>query len=192
MSEAIDVDFANGEELLTSYWGYLTGGGLIIADPGVEVGEAIALQVTIESSSTKLRLEGTVVKREPDTQKTIIAFRQGEAHDKLLSEAMAESENVAPRRYARFSINRSVKTKAGDRECEVNLVNLSLEGCCLLLSEAGEGFDVGEEVILMHGDTHAVGSVVWSRELERGLRMSSDESRPLLKELCPDLVLAPG
>ena len=83
----VTVDFADGEQLLTSYWGYLTGGGLIIDDPGVEVGEAIALQVTIGSSETHVRLEGHVVKREPDTNKSIIAFRSGEAHDMLLSEA---------------------------------------------------------------------------------------------------------
>lgn len=39
----------------------------------------------------------------------------------------------------------------------------------------------------MHGDIHAVGNVVWSRTLERGLCMSSDESRPLLKNLCGDV-----
>lgn len=184
----VNVDFADGEQLLTSYWGYLTGGGLIIDDPGVEVGEAIALHVTIGSSATKVRLEGHVVKREPDTNKSIIAFRSGEAHDMLLSEAMSQSDNVAPRRYARFTINESVKTSVEGKEFEVNLVNLSQEGCCLLLEKnCKHDFEVGTEVVVMHGDTHAVGSVVWSRNLDRGLRLSLDEARPLIKELCGDI-----
>ena len=155
MSEVV-VDFKDGEQLLSSYWGYLTGGGLIIDDPGVEVGDAIALQVTIGSSSTRLRLEGHVVKREPDTNKSIIAFRSGEAHDMLLSQAMSQSENVAPRRYARFSVNESVKTTVDGKDYEVQLVNLSQEGCCLLIAaKCKEAFDVGTEVVVMHGETHA-------------------------------------
>ena len=184
----VAVDFADGEQLLTSYWGYLTGGGLIIDDPGVEVGEAIALQVTIGSSETRLRLEGHVVKREPDTNKSIIAFRSGEAHDMLLSEAMSQNDNVAPRRYARFSINEKVKTNVDGEDYEVVLVNLSQEGCCLLIdAKCKQTFEVGAEVVVMHGDTHAVGSVVWSRNRDRGLRLSIDEARPLIKELCGDI-----
>lgn len=182
------VDFADGEQLLTSYWGYLTGGGLIIDDPGVEVGEPIALQVTIKASSTRLRLEGTVVKREPDSNKSIVAFRAGEAHDMLLSQAMSQSENVAPRRYARFTVNQSVKVSIMGSEVSVMLVNLSQEGCCLLLAaDCKQRFEVGTELVLMHGDIHAVGGVVWSRHRDRGLRLSADEARPLIKELCGDI-----
>ncbi len=190
MSERSEVvvDFKDGEQLLSSYWGYLTGGGLIIDDPGVEVGDAIALQVTIGSSKARLRLEGHVVKREPDTNKSIIAFRSGEAHDMLLSEAMCQSENVAPRRYARFAIDESVKTSVGEETYEVQLVNLSQEGCCLLIpAKCKETFEVGTEVVVMHGETHAVGSVVWSRNRDRGLRLSTDEARPLIKDLCGDI-----
>ncbi len=184
----VQIDYADGEELLCAYWGYLTGGGLIIDDPGIEVGEEVALCVTIAASSTKLRLEGKVVKREPDTDKSIVAFRSGEAHDMLLSEAMSQTDNVAPRRYARFSINEKVKTTASGGDHEVVLVNLSQEGCCLLLADDDlRAFDVGTEVVLMHGDIHAVGSVVWSRDYDRGLKLSIDEARPLIKELCGDI-----
>ena len=60
---AIDVRFGSGDELLSSYWGYLTGGGLIIADPGLEVGKPLSMRVTIDSSASQYRLRGTVVKR---------------------------------------------------------------------------------------------------------------------------------
>jgi len=190
MSEetSIDVRFGCGEELLSSYWGYLTGGGLIIADPGLEVGDALSMRVSIDSSESQYRLRGTVVKREPDTAKAIIAFRAGEAHDMLLSEALADSENVAPRRHARFRIGSEVMVSGAGSEVKAVLVNLSREGCCLELPRKDrEALAMDTEVALHHESVHALGTVVWSRNLERGLKLSADEAAPLLAALLPDV-----
>lgn len=185
---AIDVRFASGEDLLSAYWGYLTGGGLIIRDPGLDVGQAVAMMVTIDSSASKYSLRGTVVKLEPDSEKVIIAFRPGEAHDMLLSEALADSEDVAPRRYARFSINCGIRTIQNGKELRATLVNLSQEGACLRLSTADhDGLEIDKEATIMHGDIHALGRVVWVRHVERGLQMSADEAVPLLRALCPEI-----
>lgn len=185
---AIDVSFGSGEDLLSSYWGYLTGGGLIITDPGFEVGVALSMRVTIDSSSSQYRLQGTVVKREPDSDKAIIAFRAGEAHDMLLSEALADSENVAPRRHARFLLECPVVATIGDTKVSVMLVNLSREGCCLELpKEARDSLEIDTEVAIQHEEIHALGTVVWVRNIERGLRMSTDEAMPLIKALLPDI-----
>ena len=187
---AIDVCFGNGEDLLSSYWGYLTGGGLIISDPGLEVGQALSMRVSIDSSSSQYRLRGTVVKREPESDKAIIAFRAGEAHDMLLSEALADSEDVAPRRHARFDVECPVVATGDVAEGQalVTLINLSREGGCLLLPESGRGtMAIDSEVAIQHKDIHALGTVVWTRNLERGLRLSADEALPLLKALLPDI-----
>lgn len=185
---AIDVCFGSGEELLNSYWGYLTGGGLIIADPGLEVGSGLSMRVKIDSSDTHYRLRGTIVKREPDTDKAIIAFRSGEAHDMLLSEALADTENVAPRRFARFEVEQPVQAVSGETRSTATLLNLSREGGCLLLPESARGsMGIDSEVELQHGEIHALATVVWSRNLERGLRLSADEAEPLLAALVPDL-----
>ena len=180
----LDLSFASGEELLVSYWGHLTGGGLVIDDPGIEVGQVVSMRIVMASSKTTYRLYGTVLKREPDSKKSIIAFRPGEAHDMLLSEARASSPNVAPRRYVRFALGTKIGTlQAG----KATLVNLSREGCCLLLDEPSAALEVDNEVTLVHEEIHAIGVVVWSRGLERGLRMTTDEASPLLKALCGDL-----
>lgn len=185
---AIDVKFRNGEELLSAYWGYLTGGGLIIDDPGLEVGQGVSLLVAIESSSSKYSLRGSVVKREPDSEKVIIAFRPGQAHDMLLSEALADSENVAPRRFARFTINCGIRVGQDGREVRATLLNLSQEGACLRLSTADrDELVIDADATIMHRDVHAMGRVVWVRHTERGLRMSPDEAVPLLRVMCPDI-----
>lgn len=185
---AIDVSFANGEELLGAYWGYLTGGGLIIRDPGLDVGRDITMLVTIDCSKSKYSLRGTVVKREPDSERAIVAFRQGEAHDMLLSEALADSEDVAPRRYARFAINCGIRVAQDGKELRATLVNLSQEGACLRLSTAESNeLEIDKDATIMHGDIHALGRVVWVRHVERGLRMTADEALPLLRVLCPDI-----
>ena len=185
---AVEVCFGSGEDLLNSYWGYLTGGGLIIADPGVDVGSPLSMRVSIASSSTQYRLRGTVVKREPDSAKAIVAFRAGEAHDMLLSEALAESENVAPRRFARFRLECPVSVSLDGEKLRVMLVNLSQEGCCLELCHGDrDALPIDSEVAIDHGDIQALGTVVWCRHLERGLRMSIDEAVPLLKNLLPEV-----
>jgi hypothetical protein len=185
---AIDVRFGSGDELLSAYWGYLTGGGLIIADPGYEVGRPLSMRVTIDSSASQYRLRGTVVKREPDSAKAIIAFRSGEAHDMLLSEALADSENVAPRRYARFGVDSHILASWHEHECDARIVNVSREGCCLELSKDQRAdMAIDAEVAVRYGDVHALGTVVWIRNIERGLHMSPDEAGPLLQALLPDL-----
>lgn len=184
----IHVNFGSGAELLFSYWGYLTGGGLIIADPGLEVGQPIAMRVTIRSSSSNYSLRGTVVKREPDSSRAVIAFRPGEAHDMLLSEALADSDNVAPRRYARFQVEAAIKLIVGNDAHAGTLLNISREGCCLVLPKSTrEPFAVDTEVVVVHGEVHAIGTVVWCRNLERGVRLRGDEALPLIQLLCPDV-----
>ncbi len=185
---AIDVCFSSGDELLSSYWGYLTGGGLIIADPGFEVGKPLSLRVTIDSSESQYRLRGTVVKREPDSERAIIAFRSGEAHDMLLSEALADSENVAPRRYARFGVDCHIAAQWGSESVDARIVNVSQEGCCLELAKADrDAMRIDAEVAVRVGDVHALGTVVWIRNIERGLHMSADEASPLMQALLPDV-----
>ncbi len=149
---AIDVRFASGDELLSAYWGYLTGGGLIIPDPGAEVGDALSMRVTIDVSESQYRLRGTVVKREPDSGRVIIASRSGEADDMLLSEALADSENVAPRRHPRFAVDTKIQAIVGDQERAARLINISREGCCIeLLGGDGEGMPIDAEVAIARG-----------------------------------------
>jgi hypothetical protein len=188
-SSTIDVAYEGGEDLLVSYWGYLTGGGLIISDDGFEVGDELFLNVSIRASDSRYKLRGTVVKLVPDGAKAVIAFRPGEPHDMLLSEALADSEDIAPRRFPRFSVRRRVMVSCSADEREVEIVNLSREGCCICLHKDDlNAFPVDAKVTIILGSIHALGRIVWTRNVERGIRMSTDEAEPLLRELCGDIV----
>lgn len=191
MSGVVEVNFGNGEDLLVSYWGYLRGGGLIIDDPGIEVGDPIALHVTIKSSASMFRLKGHVVKRDLDATKSTVAFREGEAHDMLLSEALADGdEETAPRRYPRLpAAERAVTVLSGSFSGAAALVNVSEEGCCLLLcNEDRPELQLDDEAIVLCGAIEATGRVAWIRNTERGLLMSPEQALPLfalVKSLAP-------
>ena len=185
---SVEVSFGSGEELLTSYWGYLTGGGLIIGDEGYDVGDSLTMQVSIASSDSRYKLHGTVVKRSPEDGVAVVAFRPGEAHDMLLSEALAESENIAPRRHPRFATQRDITATAGARAHAAQLVNVSREGCCVRLPKGQvDELPIDTEVELQLGEVCAIGVVVWSRNLERGIHLSADEASPLLQEARGDI-----
>ena len=193
---AVDVSFRSGEDLLSSYWGYLSGGGLIIPDPGIEEGEPLLMHVTLAGSANVHPVAATVVKREEGSNRSIVAFAAGQVHDLLLSEAIADSEDVAPRRYARFRLECPVvalscavpRGLATSDQCKVMLVNLSQEGCCVELPKSsGMMLAKGERVEISHGGVQVVGTVVWSRNRERGLSMTNKEAVPLLQSLLPEM-----
>ncbi len=192
----VDVSFRSGDDLLNSYWGYLSGGGLIIPDPGIDEGESLLMRVTLVGGEHVHALHATIVKRAPESSRAIVAFHPGQVHDMLLSEAIADSEDVAPRRYARFRLERPVvamphavpRGLSTSDQCMVMLVNLSQAGCCVELPKSsGITLAKGEQVEISHDGIQAIGTVVWSRHRERGVQMTIKEAVPLLQSLLPEM-----
>ena len=138
-TKSIRVSFPTGRELLNAYWGLLANGGLVLSEPhgrGLREGDAVSLDVVIESSQQQYQLAGHVVRRPPSAggsrERVVIAFSPGEPHDLLLSAAWAETENVPARRQRRFPIDANVKFRGAQaEERSGRLVNLSYGGCCL-------------------------------------------------------------
>ena len=46
---------------------------------------------------------------------------------------------------------------------------------------------IDSEVAVHFGDVQALGTVVWVRNIERGLHMSPDEASPLIQALLPEI-----
>ena len=171
------VRFGTGVEVLNAYWGYLSDGGLIIEDRSeLDVGDMVALDVHIESSRTNYALAGKVVRRESASGQAVIAFDPGQPHDLLLSEALAETDNVPARRHRRYRIELAATLKRPDADPRrATLVNISREGCCVRLGEPdGGSFGVGASLEIEAGELVATGTVVWQRGIERGIRFSAD------------------
>ncbi|RMH38052.1 MAG: PilZ domain-containing protein [Deltaproteobacteria bacterium] len=167
----VDVRFASGEELLGAYWGYLGDGGLVLADAGdLSPGDTVRLRVTIESSGTTCELGGHVVRGIRGDGHAVVAFEPGEPHDMLLTAALAETDDVPPRRFQRFSMSLPARVHAGDLVATGTLTDLSAGGCCVCIdAPLPAALSTGEAVRVAAGDLDVTGTVVWARGRDRGI-----------------------
>lgn len=172
-AKAISVTFGTGREVLRAYWGFLSNGGLVIADQnGLAVGDHVHLKITIASSSAAYSLRGQVVKR-PElapaaADHAVIEFHPGEPHDLLLSAAWADTDNVPARRHRRKAVNHGVVVRIGDREVTGRLLNLSLGGCCVTCAGLPK-LSAGARAELGGGETWVAGVVKWRRADDVGV-----------------------
>ncbi len=184
----VHVRFDSGREVLGAYWGFLSNGGLLIPHHGdLELGEHVALQVHVQSTQSDFSLAGRVVNCESNGY-TAVAFSEGEPHDMLLSDALAETEDLPPREHHRHPFDREATLSEADHHEDtlVRLVNVSESGCCLEVDHSHTAeFAVGTQVNVRMGDFDAPGEIVWTANTERGVRFSDDTApavRRLVKE----------
>jgi hypothetical protein len=171
----IAVSFSTGKDVLNAYWGFLSNGGLIIRDEqGLREGEAVALEVTIESSQQRYKLNGQVVRRPErpvQRDKAVIAFHPGEPHDLLLSAAWAETDNVPARKHRRFPLDTLIRFR-DDQGVEGalrgRLLNLSYGGCCLRTGDR-RSMGIGDRIVLIGEGVEVPGIVRWSRAEDLGI-----------------------
>lgn len=133
----VAVRFGTAADVLDSYWGFLSHGGLVLRDDhGLTEGEPVHLEVTIESSSTRVSLRGQVVRGPAaEPRRSVIAFDPGQPQDQLLTAAWSEVENVPARRHRRFPLEGAMRLLDGRGreilESKGKVVNLSAGGICL-------------------------------------------------------------
>jgi hypothetical protein len=183
--KSLTVAFPTARDLLNAYWGLLANGGLILPSPpfGLQQGDRVALEVTIESAGLKCALEGQIVRHPghahtgPNDDRIVIAFEPGEPQDVLLDAAWAEIDNVPARRDRRYALDVDIRfAPAGDTDADARalscrLVNLSLGGCCLRVPRSPDGpkARVGEPLKLISSNSQVVGVVKWSDGSCRGI-----------------------
>lgn len=177
----VRVSFSTGKDVLNAYWGFLSNGGLVIRDDhGLREGESVALEVHIESSKQRYRLNGQVVRRPErpvERDRAVIAFHPGEPHDLLLSAAWAETDNVPARRHRRFPIEALIRFRdisGKEHEHKGRLLNLSFGGCCLRSADR-RSVGVGDRLVLLGEGIEVPGVVRWSRAEDMGIEFT-DES----------------
>jgi Tfp pilus assembly protein PilZ len=183
--KSIEITFTTGRDVLKAYWGFLSNGGLVLQEEhDLELGDPVALRVTIASSQREYRLRGHVVRR-PDVshaspERTVIEFAPGEPHDLLLSAAWAETDNVPARRHRRQPVDREIGVRVpvsgigGGGQLSGRLLNVSLGGCCVNVSGSSHRVRAGELVELVANGTSAHGLVRWQRADDLGVQF--DES----------------
>ena len=170
----VEVRFDSGQEVLSSYWGYLANGGLVIANhEGIELGGPVSLQVVIASAGAKYRLDGKIIKRHPEGHKMVVAFDPDQPHDMLITEALAETENTPPRKHRRYRIDVDGEI-AG---VAVRIVNVSQGGLCLTFS--GQAPAVAGDILSVRAREHDfTGKVKWLTSRELGIQFSSEDGCP--------------
>ncbi len=99
VTKALDVHFANAHEVLGSYWGHLSGGGLSIrrskATQELSEGEAVAVRLHVDSKereSDGLAIQGHVVRNQDQDSRAMIALDTGDSQKIVLTAALSERE----------------------------------------------------------------------------------------------------
>ncbi len=175
--KSIEIIFTTGRDVLKAYWGFLSNGGLVLHDThDLQLGDPVALRVTIASSQREYKLRGHVVRR-PDVShatpdRTVIEFAPGEPHDLLLSAAWAETDNVPARRHRRQHVDREIAVRLPDGGSVLTgrMLNVSLGGCCVNISGGASRVRAGETVELSAADTRTQGLVRWQRADDLGVQ----------------------
>jgi hypothetical protein len=171
---SVEVSYATGKDLLAAYWGYLSDGGLVLANDNLRPGDLVSLRVQIHSTGVRHELSGKVV-RCRDGGRAVVAFEPGEPHDMLLTEALADAENVPARRHRRYPVMLSAELINGTATAPAQILNVSESGCCVRVPATHRGqFSVGSSVRVCAGELAATGRVVWARHTERGVEYAEE------------------
>jgi Tfp pilus assembly protein PilZ len=179
--KAVLVNFSTGKDVLNAYWGYLSNGGLVLRDQsGLSEGDAVALEVFIESLQQRYRLRGQVVRRPnldaPTRNHAVIAFDPGEPHDLLLSAAWADTDKVPARKHRRHASQSAVSIRSADSTLDGRLINVSRGGCCVRVrTTSPHRIGEGAAISLVLDGLEVAGKVCWARAADFGLEFSPAE-----------------
>jgi hypothetical protein len=166
--------------VLSSYWGFLENGGLVIKEPkDLAEGDSILLDVRIKSLKQSFKFAGRVVKRAASSDKAFIAFNSGQDHQMMLNAAWADTHDVPQRKHRRYANSSDVHYVAAEqpkRMMRGKIIDVSPGGCRL---KGSLGLPVGARIIV-----HALGI-----ELEGQVRWSTPGNEMGVEFSKPDLVI---
>lgn len=132
---SVSVQFPSGREVLSSYWGFLHHGGLVLREPkDLSEGDSIVLDVKIKSLKATYRFTGKVVKRTQEESRAFVAFNHGQDQEVMLNAAWADTHDVPQRKHRRYPVGREVRytdANAPATQHRGRILNVSPGGCRL-------------------------------------------------------------
>ncbi|MBI4510638.1 MAG: PilZ domain-containing protein [Deltaproteobacteria bacterium] len=199
-TKRVEVLFPSGKDVLNSYWGYLSTGGLVIRDEvGLEVGDFVEIDARIESTQQRHLLRGHVVHRRGARgaiARVVIAFSPGEPQDLLLSSAWADADNVPARRHRRFPSSTPVTlgypVEGQMERHDALLLNISRGGACLRVpQELARPLAVGGPILLVDPRGTVSAEIRWRRgnEVAIEFQLGSERDSDLVQKLLDQVVL---
>jgi Tfp pilus assembly protein PilZ len=178
---SIQVQFPSGREVLSSYWGFLENGGLVLRDPkDLNEGDSILLDVRIKSLKQTYRFAGRVVKRSPapstNEHKAFIAFNEGQDQQGMLNAAWADTHDVPQRKHRRYAGGGEVKYATADspgKPARGKILDVSPGGCRL---KGTMHLPVGARVLVNALGIELEGQVRWTTPAnEMGIEFSKPD-----------------
>jgi Tfp pilus assembly protein PilZ len=160
---SVPVQFPSGREVLSSYWGFLEHGGLVLRDSkDLREGDAVVLEVRIKSLKQSYRFAGRVVKRSSDEKRTFVAFDKGQDQQQMLNAAWADTHDVPQRKHQRYMMGGGEALYGlGDAPSSMTrgeILDVSSGGCRL---KGPVAFPVGARLKLATLGIEMTGQVRW-------------------------------
>jgi Tfp pilus assembly protein PilZ len=179
---SVQVQFPSGREVLSSYWGFLKNGGLVLREPkDLNEGDSVLLDVKIKSLKQTYKFAGRVVKRTPfvtdggDGQRAFVAFNEGQDQEDMLNAAWADTHDVPQRKHRRYPGGGDVRyatIEHPSREVRGRILDVSPGGCRL---KGPVALPVGARVRVNVLGLTLDGQIRWSTP---GNEMGIEFSRP--------------
>ncbi len=175
---SVQVQFPSGREVLSSYWGFLENGGLVLKDPkDLNEGDSILLDVRIKSLKQTYRFLGRVVKRTPapSEHKAFIAFAEGQDQQMMLNAAWADTHDVPQRKHRRYPGGGDVRYasyETPEQRAKGHILDVSPGGCRL---RGPIALPVGARVLVNALGIELDGQVRWTTP---GNEMGIEFSKP--------------
>jgi hypothetical protein len=134
------VQFSSGREVLSSYWGFLDNGGLVLKDEGLREGDSVLLDVRIKSLKASYRLEAHVVRRSSPDGRAFVAFKERAQQDLMLNAAWADTHDVPQRKHRRLPVARAMQREVRYGRAERGSASTSSPGISTIVE--GQLLDV--------------------------------------------------
>jgi hypothetical protein len=189
----VEVCFASGFDVLAAYWGHLRSGGLVIASNPIPMDEVVCLAIRVESSGKTYQLTSRRVGQD-GRGREVFAFAEGQPADLLVSDALAETDNVPARANPRYPVKFTARVSTSSYAPPMDAIvsNLSEGGLCLEVEDENRHrLGVGTVVIIKTADRSLTGEVVWLSHKSRGVRFDGKDSE-LARAILNDMALAAG
>jgi Tfp pilus assembly protein PilZ len=163
----VSVQFSSGREVLSSYWGFLDNGGLVLARDDLREGDRVLLDVRIKSLKKSYRIEGHVVRRADHGDRAFVAFKERAQQDLMLNAAWADTHDVPQRKHRRQQVTTPFENDVryarvgdgGSASTRGQLLDVSPGGCRL---RGDAVFAVGTRILILTDASRLEGQVRWT------------------------------
>jgi hypothetical protein len=176
---SVKVEYGTGQELFEAYWNFLRSGGLVLRGrPELVEGALVDLVVRIRSLKKQWTFVARVARVDSDGR-VFVAFEPGQAQDKMINAAWADTYQVPERRHRRFDVRAQVSYEFDGERHAATLTNLSRGGCRIVTPDK---LPVGARLYVSGPDLVVHAQVRWSRTgREAGLEFAEPlEQSPLI------------